>query len=170
MTTAYIALGSNLNDPAVQLRLALTRLSALPGCDIEAISSAYSSAAVGPGEQPDYLNAVVKLATSLSATGLLAATQVIEDRQGRVRSERWGARTLDIDILLYGHKKIDNIELQVPHPRMTERNFVLYPLAEITGEQLPLPCGGVLGTLLANCPKGDLARTQVSLTTSNNLV
>jgi len=163
MTTAYIALGSNLNDPATQLSMALVQLDALPHCHIEAISSVYSSAAVGPGDQPQYLNAVVELTTTLSPPDLLCAMQDIEDKQGRVREQRWGARTLDLDILLYGSEKIDTGKLQVPHPRMGERNFVLYPLAEITGEQLMLPCGGVLGSLLANCPPGDLVRTPAPL-------
>lgn len=170
MTTAYIALGSNLNDPAIQLRTALERLAALPHTHIEAISSAYSSAAVGPGDQPDYLNAVVQLATSLNPGQLLKAIQVIENSQGRVRIQHWGARTLDLDILLYGREKVETETLTIPHPRMIERNFALYPLAEITGEQLVLPCGGVLGSLLANCPLGDLARTQIALGEPTNTV
>lgn len=163
MTTTYIALGSNLNDPANQLRSALAALCALPDCLLEATSSAYRSAAVGPGEQPDYLNAVVKMTTSLRPAQLLATIQAIENDQGRTRNQRWQARTLDLDILLFGQQSIDTSALQVPHPRMAERNFVLYPLAEIAGEQLVLPSGGVLGTLLAQCPRGDLVRTQVSL-------
>lgn len=163
MTSAYIALGSNLDDPASQLRRALSQLNCLPQCHIESLSCAYSSTAIGPGTQPDYLNAVVKLATSLSAPQLLDATQAIENSQGRVRKQHWGARTLDLDILLYGGEEIDTQNLQIPHPRMAERNFVLYPLAEIAGEKMMLPCGGVLGSLLASCPLGDLVRTQVSL-------
>ncbi|MBE9538987.1 MAG: 2-amino-4-hydroxy-6-hydroxymethyldihydropteridine diphosphokinase [Proteobacteria bacterium] len=163
MTSAYIALGSNLDNPASQLRRALRQLNCLHQCQIESLSGAYSSAAIGPGTQPDYLNAVVKLATALSAPQLLGATQTIENSQGRIRSQRWGPRTLDLDILLYGGEEIHTQSLQIPHPRMAERNFVLYPLAEIAGEKLILPCGGVLGSLLANCPLGDLVRTQVSL-------
>ena len=163
MTTAYVALGSNLDDPAAQLRIALEQIHALPHCHIEGASSAYSSAAVGPGHQPDSLNAVVKLATSLAPAQLLEAIQAIERERGRIRTQRWGARTLDLDILLYGREEIFTENLQIPHPRMADRNFVLYPLAEIAGEQLMLPCGGVLGSLLANCPSGDLVRTQISL-------
>ncbi len=165
MTTAYIALGSNLGDPASQLNIALDELSTALHCQLEAVSSAYSSAAVGPGEQPDYLNAVAKVTTSLTPSQLLMAIQAIENKAGRVRTQRWGARTLDLDIILYGQQEIQTDSLQIPHPRMGERNFVLYPLAEIAGEQLVLPCGGVLGSLLANCPLGDLVQTQVSLTT-----
>ncbi len=163
MTTAYIALGSNLSDPASQLRAALKQLNSLPHCHITAISSVYRSTAVGPGEQPDYLNAVVKITTSLPPPQLLDATQVIEQSQGRVREQRWAARTLDLDILLYGCEKIDTPSLKIPHPRMAKRNFVLYPLAEIAGEKLMLPCGGVLESLLATCPAGNLVRTQVQL-------
>ena len=164
MIPVYLALGSNLDNPARQLQSALTELAALPLCHVEAVSSTYQSPAVGPGEQPDYLNAVLKLRTSMSAQQLLGATQAIEDNHGRQRKERWGARTLDINILLYGDEKINTNELQVPHPSINQRNFVLYPLAEIGGEQLTLPSMGVLGSLLANCPRGDLSRTPVSLT------
>lgn len=163
MTIAYIALGSNLDDPAVQLRRAVKHLGELPHCRITAISSAYASAAIGPGEQPDYLNAVLAVDTGLTAVQLLAATQAIENQQGRVRDQHWAARTLDLDILLYGQATTAERQLQIPHPRMAQRNFVLYPLAEIAGKQLLLPCGGVLGSLLATCPRGDLRRTQVAL-------
>jgi 2-amino-4-hydroxy-6-hydroxymethyldihydropteridine diphosphokinase len=163
MTPAYLALGSNLDDPNRQLRAALAELAALPHCRIDAVSSAYSSAAVGPGSQADYLNAVLKLTTSLSALALLSATQAIEIKRGRVRGERWAARTLDIDILLFGDQIINTTTLQVPHPRMAERNFVLYPLAEITKQKMVLPSIGALGSLLAKCPRGDLVKTNVSL-------
>jgi 2-amino-4-hydroxy-6-hydroxymethyldihydropteridine diphosphokinase len=163
MTSAYIALGSNLDNPAGQLRDGLDELSKLPHCQLDGVSSAYSSAAVGPGEQPDYLNAVAKLTTQLSPTQLLQATQAIENKQGRTREQRWGARTLDLDIVLYGEREIQTSDLQIPHPRMFERNFVLYPLAEIAGAHLVLPCGGVLESLLAKCPQGDLQQTQLSL-------
>ena len=163
MSSAYIALGSNLSDPANQLRAAVRQLDTLPHCRVTGVSSAYRSAAVGPGEQPDYLNAVVELTTSLSPPQLLSATQAIEQSQGRVREQRWAARTLDLDILLYGCEEIDTQSLKIPHPRMAERNFVLYPLAEIAGKQLMLPSGGVLESLLADCPPDDLVRTQVQL-------
>lgn len=168
MTTAFIALGSNLKTPETQLRDAVDALAALPGCHVEAISSVYQSAAVGPGEQPPYLNAVIKLSTSLMPLELLDALQAIEQQQGRKRTLRWGARTLDLDILLYGQQVIDHPRLQVPHPRMAERNFVLYPLADVGREQLMLPSGHVVGSLLEHCPWGDLQRTHVSLT--NDLV
>jgi 2-amino-4-hydroxy-6-hydroxymethyldihydropteridine diphosphokinase len=163
MTPVYLALGSNLDDPASQLRAALAELATLPHSQIDITSSAYRSAAVGPGNQADYLNAVLKLTTSLSALELLSATQAIEIKRGRVRGERWAARTLDIDILLFGDEIINTTTLQVPHPRMSVRNFVLYPLAEIANQKMVLPSIGVLGSLLAKCPRGDLVKTNVSL-------
>ena len=163
MTPVYLALGSNLDDPAMQLHAALVEFAALPHCRIVAASSAYRSEAIGPGNQADYLNAVLMLNTSLSAVELLSATQAIETKRGRVRSERWAARTLDIDILLFGDEIINTTTLQVPHPRMAERNFVLYPLAEIANHKMVLPSMGVLGSLLAKCPRGDLVKTNVSL-------
>lgn len=163
MTAAYLALGSNLGDPAGQLRAALAELAVLPNCQIDAVSSAYRSAAVGPGDQADYLNAVLKLTTSLDALQLLSTTQAIEIKRGRIRGERWAARTLDIDILLFGDEIINTPALQVPHPRMDERNFVLYPLAEIANQKMVLPSIGVLGSLLAKCPRGDLVKTNMSL-------
>lgn len=163
MTFAYISLGSNLCDPKDQLRKALTALEQLPDIDVKRISSLYRSAAVGPGIQPNYLNAVLLLATDLSPTALLDATQQIERNQGRVRGVRWGARTLDIDLLLYGDLQIDSTRLTVPHPRMQQRNFVLHPLREISDTNLVLPDGSDLDTLLQQCTDADLIRTEYPL-------
>ena len=163
MTFVYISLGSNLCNPETQLRKALTALEQLPDTYIRRISSLYRSAAVGPGKQPNYLNAVLLLATDLSPTALLDATQQIEMNQGRVREVRWGARTLDIDLLLYGDLQIDSTRLTVPHPRMRQRNFVLYPLREISDTNLVLPDGSDLDTLLQQCTDADLIRTEYPL-------
>ena len=163
MTFVYISLGSNLCDPETQLRKALTALEQLPDTHIKRVSSLYRSAAVGPGTQPNYLNAVLLLATDLSPTALLDATQQIEMNQGRVREVRWGARTLDIDLLLYGDLQIDSTRLTVPHPRMRQRNFVLYPLREISDTNLVLPDGSDLDTLLQQCTDADLIRTEYPL-------
>jgi 2-amino-4-hydroxy-6-hydroxymethyldihydropteridine diphosphokinase len=157
MTTAYIALGSNMNDPEHQLQQAINAINTWPGSSITAVSRAYNSAAVGPGEQADYLNAVMALTTELSPSALLRGLQAQENHQGRVRTVRWGARTLDLDIILYGKQMINTKTLQIPHPAMAERHFVLYPLAEIAGEKLKLPGGSELATLLRNCPRGELA-------------
>jgi len=163
MTTAYIGLGSNLNDPIRQLRAALAALEELPESDVEQVSGAYSSAAVGPGRQPDYLNAVVQIDTRLPAQRLLGLLQDIERVQGRVRTIRWGARSLDLDILLYGEERIDTPTLTVPHPALGERNFVLYPLADICGTNFVLPDGTDLGTLISRCPRNELLNTGLQL-------
>lgn len=164
MTPAYIGLGSNLHAPIQQLRTALQAIEQLPGSRVAQISSIYRSAAVGPGEQPDYLNAVLCLETELEPTALLAALQGIEQAQGRLRTVRWGARSLDLDILLYGDVHLATRALSIPHPRLQQRNFVLYPLAEVCGSNLVLPDGEDLGTLIARCPRGDLVKTRLRLT------
>ncbi len=157
-TRAYIGLGSNLDDPPLQLRNAFQALAALPMTQLSAQSSVYRSAPLGGFDQPDYLNAVVALDTTLSAHDLLAALLSIEQRQGRVRgTQRWQARTLDLDLLLYGEQGIQDATLIVPHPGLRERAFVLYPLREIAPE-LVIPGLGALSTLIGNCPCGDLQR------------
>ena len=159
MIAAYIGLGSNLQGPLRQLRTALQAIREIPRSQLADMSCVYRSTAVGPGEQPDYLNAVVRLDTDLAPETLLEELQHIESRQGRIRKERWGARTLDLDILLFGAKQIASTTLTIPHPQLPTRNFVLYPLAEISGPNLVLPDGADLGTLLARCPRGDLVKT-----------
>jgi len=150
MIRCFIGLGSNLDDPAGQLQQALAALGNLEHSRLGRISRRYRNPAVGPGEQPDFINAVAELFTDLPATTLLKALQDIETAQGRVRTVRWGARTLDLDLLLYGDTVIDTPELQVPHPRLPERNFVLYPLYDIEPE-LILPDGSALRTHLHAC-------------------
>ena len=164
MTPAYVGLGSNLQQPLLQLQRALIAIAQLPSSQLLRVSSVYRSAAVGPGEQPDYLNAALQLDTRLQPAELLAALQAIEQAQGRVRAIRWGARTLDLDILLYGDRQIATSSLTIPHPELQRRNFVLYPLAEIAGPHLVLPDGTELVTLIARCPRGDLVRTRLRLT------
>jgi len=160
---AFIALGSNLDDPAVQLQRAVIALAALPDTRLEQVSGVYRSTAVGPGPQPDYLNAVVRLATRLAPESLLDALQGIERAQGRVRGVRWGPRTLDLDILLYGDRHIQSARLTVPHPRMHRRDFVLYPLREISNTNLTLPGGADIDTLLARLPGHGLVKTHYTL-------
>lgn len=155
MTSVYIGLGSNLANPAEQLRSALTAMDAIPQTRVADCSAFYGSAPVGPGEQPDYVNAVAKLETELDAVTLLDALQAIENQHGRERSIRWGARTLDLDILLFGSEIIDSSRLSVPHPRMGERNFVLQPLAELAPE-LTMPDGRSLAAMLQQCPPNRL--------------
>jgi 2-amino-4-hydroxy-6-hydroxymethyldihydropteridine diphosphokinase len=164
MTSAYIALGSNLGDPQRQLYNAVKALQLLPDTQLERVSSVYHSAAIGPGIQPDYLNAAALLHTELTALALLDALQQIEAEQDRVRDLRWGPRTIDLDLLLYGDTAITSSRLTVPHPRMQQRNFVLYPLREISCDDLLLPDGKRLDTLLKKCPEHGLVKTQIRLT------
>jgi len=149
--TAYIGLGSNLNDPAQQLDEALTNLAALPDTSVTAVSRIYLSKPLGPQDQPDYLNAVAKISTRLGPTQLLKALQHIELRQGRKREVRWGARTIDLDILLYDGLQLDTPDLVLPHRELCNRNFVLLPLNDIAPE-LILPDKRTLASLLANTP------------------
>jgi 2-amino-4-hydroxy-6-hydroxymethyldihydropteridine diphosphokinase len=166
MTPTYIALGSNLLDPLSQLRAAVLALDALPHTQLHKVSSVYRSAAVGPGTQPDYLNAVVLLNTALPPLELLDALQQVERNQHRVRHERWGPRTIDLDLLLYGELTINSARLTIPHPHMAQRHFVLYPLHEISDASLQLPDGTKLAALLHLCSMEGLTKTQFQLTTS----
>lgn len=146
-----------MGEPAVQIQHALDALAQLPHSRLGAASPLYRNPAIGPGQQPDYLNGVAELHTTLSGLELLSHLQNIELAQGRVRAERWGARTLDLDLLLYGEAVIDLPQLQVPHPRMYERNFVLYPLHDIA-PNLSLPRGTALSALLDCSPSTGLTR------------
>jgi 2-amino-4-hydroxy-6-hydroxymethyldihydropteridine diphosphokinase len=159
MTSVYIALGSNLDDPQSQLRKAVFALQKLHKTDLERVSSIYRSKAIGPGTQPDYLNAVALLTTRLAPLALLDALQQIERDQNRIRDVRWGPRTLDLDVLLYGNLTLELPRLTVPHPRMQERNFVLYPLLEISDDHLVLPDGTALDAFVKLCPKAGLVKT-----------
>jgi len=158
MERVYIGLGSNLATPLEQLRSALTALTALPQTQLIAQSSFYASDPLGPADQPRYVNAVAALDTELSPLALLDALQTIELEQGRTRkAERWGPRTLDLDILLFGERQLDEPRLTVPHYHMHARAFVLYPLAEIAPD-LQLPDGRALTELLDACPFVGLER------------
>jgi 2-amino-4-hydroxy-6-hydroxymethyldihydropteridine diphosphokinase len=147
---AFIALGANLDDPIDQIRQGFALLAELPDSRLLACSSLYRTAPVGAGTEnhPDYINAVAKLETRLESGVLLKNLQAIETRQGRARRDAVMApRTLDLDLLLYGDCRIDTAELAVPHPRMSERAFVLVPLAEIA-PTLDIPGFGALQQLL----------------------
>lgn len=156
MTLAYIGLGSNLSDPEIQIHRAIVNIKSIPNSHISKISSLYFSRPMGPQDQPDYMNAVLALDTQLSALELLNHLQEIENIAGRVRKEnRWGARILDLDIILFGNETINNERLTVPHYGLKEREFVLIPLAEIT-ETLLLPDGDSIATLVNNIATNDL--------------
>jgi 2-amino-4-hydroxy-6-hydroxymethyldihydropteridine diphosphokinase len=133
MTRAHLALGSNLDDRLAHLQAAVDALVDAPEVTVIAVSNVYETEPVGP-EQPDYLNAVVAVDTHLDARGLLRLAQRLEQGAGRVRGERWGPRTLDVDVLLVGDETVDEADLQVPHPRMWERGFVLAPLRDVAPE------------------------------------
>ena len=154
----YIALGSNLDDPVRQIRTAILTLNNLPKAMITAQSSLYKSAPMGPADQPAYINAVIQLRTDREPLELLAELQLIEDAHERKRNaERWGPRTLDLDIILYGNLTLRSEKLTIPHYGLTERNFVLIPLFEIA-PQLILPDGTALKLLVDNCSTEGLER------------
>lgn len=171
MSRAVIGLGSNLNDPLAQLRRATTALKALPETTLARTSGVYRSRAVGPGTQPDYLNAVAALDTALEPLALLRKLQEIENDQGRERNERWGPRTLDLDLLLYDDLVLASDALTLPHPRIAERDFVLYPLAEISdtindnisATRELLPGNAQLDTLIESCADNGVSRTEWQL-------
>ena len=153
----YIGLGSNLDNPESQVKTAIEALAGLSQIRLQDHSSLYRSAPMGPQDQPDYVNAVAKLSTGLEPEALLDKLQGIERAQGRVRAQRWGPRTLDLDILLYGQCVLATERLKIPHPGIAERSFVLYPLAEISG-QLEIPGLGRVQSLLEQCPDAGLSR------------
>lgn len=146
MNKVYIALGSNLEHPQAQLTAALQALNELSDSRLTAVSSFYQSKPLGPQDQPDYVNAVACLETSLAPLALLDELQRIEHEQGRVRLRRWGERTLDLDILLYADHIIQSERLIVPHYDMHQREFVIIPLVEIAPHLL-LPNGQSIQTL-----------------------
>lgn len=157
MERIYIGMGSNLAAPDQQLRSAIEALAQLPGTTVAGVSAFYQSDSLLPG-QPRYTNAVAALDSCLTPLELLDALQAIENDQGRERLERWGPRTLDLDILLFGDRLIDESRLKVPHYQMHLRAFVLYPLAELAPATLSLPNGQTLHDLLAACPFVGLER------------
>ena len=150
MTLACIAIGSNLASPLEQVNAAVKALGEIPQSKIVAVSSFYRTPPLGPQDQPDYLNAAVILETELGPEELLDNTQRIELQQGRVRkAERWGPRTLDLDIMLFGHETINTERLTVPHYDMKNRGFMLWPLFEVAPD-LIFPDGIPLRTILDN--------------------
>lgn len=154
---AYVGLGSNLSDPVAQVRRALRALGAMADTQLVAHSRLYRNPPMGPQDQPDYVNAVAALDSRLGAAELLAALQGIEQAQGRQRDgTRWGPRTLDLDLLLFGDETIATRGLSVPHPGIAERAFVLVPLAEIAPPGLVIPGHGTLAMLLEQVDRADV--------------
>lgn len=158
--SVYLGLGSNLGDSCAQLDSALQHLAEHPQLRLIASSSYYSSAPMGPQNQPDYVNAVCHISTDVTPFDLLAITQNIENKQGRERiGDRWGPRTLDIDILLFGQLRLNTEELTIPHYGMKSREFVLVPLFEIFPDAVMLD-GSTLASWVAKCTLDGLHRIQ----------
>lgn len=157
MTHVFLGLGGNLGDRREAMRSAVTEIRAV--IDDVRVSSLYESTPWGVTDQPVFLNAVVRGRTSLEPLELLDAMQAIENELGRVREQRWGPRLIDIDILLYGSDVVDEPRLQVPHPYMTQRGFVLRPLADLAAG-LTLPDGSLVGELLTTVNQNGLRRIE----------
>lgn len=155
---AFIGLGSNLHDPVQQVRLALQRLAEIPQSSLVCASSLYRSKPLGPPDQPEYINAVAELVTELGAHALLDELQRIELAHGRTRDgERWGPRTLDLDLLMFDAQELRDGRLELPHPGLAKRAFVLAPLAEIAPD-LRIPGLGRVADLRERFPAGAVAR------------
>lgn len=140
MVICYIGIGANLDDPSLQIKLAIDALGKLPQSTLLATSAIYGSKPLGPQDQPDYQNAVAKIETQLEPLALLDALQAIETQQGRVKLRRWGERCIDLDILLYGQQTFNHPRLTIPHIELKKRSFVVTPLREIAPD-LVLPDG-----------------------------
>ncbi|MCL7946125.1 2-amino-4-hydroxy-6-hydroxymethyldihydropteridine diphosphokinase [Marinobacter sp. ATCH36] len=154
-TDAFIGLGSNMAEPSAQLAGAVARLAALPKTELVAQSAFYRSRPVGPQDQPDFVNGAAWLRTELTPLDLLDQLQAIELAHGRERIQRWGPRTLDLDLLLYGNEAIISDRLTVPHAELANRDFVLQPLLDLDPERV-LPDGRSLADLRQQCPDNNL--------------
>ncbi|MGQ9497431.1 MAG: 2-amino-4-hydroxy-6-hydroxymethyldihydropteridine diphosphokinase [Desulfotomaculales bacterium] len=153
MTTAYVGLGSNLGDRRFFVREALRLISEVPGIKVKRVAPLYRTAPVGLTEQEWFFNTVAEIETPLSPHALLAALLAVEARLGRVRTRRWGPRTIDLDLLLYGDLHLHTPDLTVPHPRLTERAFAVVPLADLAPEMI-LPGGAKARDLAAALAAG----------------
>lgn len=158
MKSVFIGLGSNLDEPLSQIKNAIENIKKCEYIEVNKISPFYLSAPMGPQDQPDYINAVIEISTSLTAEQLLDELQDIENKQGRIREQHWGARTLDLDILLYGDEVIDTQRLIIPHCGISERNFVLYPLNDIVNAEFIVPTLGNIRTLVTACEMTGITR------------
>lgn len=166
MIDVFLGLGSNLASPLQQLQRCVDAMGSLDQVDLIAVSPFYGSKAIGPGEQPDYVNGAAHIRTTLPADVLLKALQGIEQQHGRERGPvRWLPRTLDLDILLYGDQMIDQPHLHIPHPRMQERNFVLLPLFDLAPD-LILPDGKSLRDLVQQCGNDGIWRLEATAVSS----
>lgn len=163
MTTVYIGLGSNLSSklgniiksPMQHITAAIQSLGEIQSTRMLSVSSLYKSKPLGPQDQDDYINAVAQIETELEPFELLESLQAIENEHGRARNERWGARTLDLDILMFGEEIIQSDRLTIPHPEMMNRNFVLVPLTEIDSA-CTIPGEGLVSDVLADIDQDGL--------------
>jgi len=163
MSTAYVGLGANIDEPVTRLRQATALLAALPNTSIIQCSAIYRSHPLGPQDQPDFFNACVALSTEFTREGLLTAMQGIEQTMGRVRTRRWGERCIDLDLLLFGSEQCDTPTLQLPHPGIAQRDFVLAPLRELVPGDFEVPGAGDIDTLIEHCCASGVQRTDLSL-------
>lgn len=155
--SAWVGIGSNLNDPERQVRDAFVALAQLPDTELRDQSPLYRTAPMGPKDQPDYVNAVAALDTELGAMDLLLQLQAIECRAGRKRDRKWGPRILDLDLLTYGMQCIRRPGLEIPHPGIRDRNFVLFPLLSVAPE-LEIPGLGPVHRLAAEVDREGIVR------------
>ncbi len=153
---AYIGVGSNMGDPATEVRLAIQSLGGLDRTRLVAASRLYRTKPFGPVAQGDFINAVAGVLTQLNPHELLAALRALEVARGRKRAERWGPRILDLDLLVYGGQRSDTPDLTVPHPGIAERGFVLAPLADVAPD-LDVPGAGRVAALLRALPDTGIA-------------
>jgi len=159
---AYIGLGSNLSEPQVQVTSALQELNTIPDTHLLKASSLYTSKPMGPSGQPDYVNAVAKISTNLPPERLLTELQSIEQAHRRQRNgQRWGPRTLDLDIILFGDVQMESKTLQIPHYGVAEREFVLIPLQELQAD-LIIPGKGEVEELIAQLPPYELSKIETN--------
>lgn len=159
---AYIGLGSNLGNSVATLKNACLNIASHGAIQLLAVSPFYRSKPVGPQDQPDFTNAVIRIATNLSPEALLDVLQDIENQHGRVRTQHWGPRTLDLDILLYDQQCQHSNRLTIPHPELANRAFVLYPLRDVAPTELLIP--GLqysLTALLAQRPPDELEKIEL---------
>ncbi len=167
METVYIGLGSNLGNPVTHVLEAWRDLHCIPTTCCQALSSLYSSDPLGPADQPPYVNAAARIQTGLTPYQLLDLLHEIEAQHQRVRETHWGARTLDLDILLFGTRVIREDRLEVPHPQMHRRNFVLAPLLDLD-PALSFPDGTSISSRLADCGTQGLKRWARDLSPVDN--
>lgn len=165
--SVFVGLGSNLDDPIRQVTLALQAMADLADSQLVNRSSLYRSAPMGPAHQPWFVNAVAELATGLAPEPLLGELQKIEQRQGRVRTLHWGPRSLDLDILLYGSEQMATQRLTIPHPGISQRDFVLVPLLEIAPD-IDIPGLGSAQRLAGRLPTSDIEKIAAPVAASSD--